>query len=181
MALALYLVALCALGVGAETWVEALDSGLYVLTTAALASFALARGKPRRDDTRWGVWLLCAASSLYFLAYDASTPSWVIFLRLLGDGALLQLGRSFAVLPAMRSIKTAGLYRLIRHPAYASYLALDLVIVLSSPSLRNALVAALGGATLVARARLEEHLLEHDTAYRNYQRQTPYRFLPGIY
>jgi hypothetical protein len=57
----------------------------------------------------------------------------------------------------------------------------DAAFVTASPSLRNALVAAIGAVLFVARALLEERILSEDPAYHELLRRVPYRFLPGIY
>lgn len=182
LGLSAYLVALLAwaLGDGGNAW-QQLDGLLYLAATAGLVLATLRRSAPRAADERWSTWLLCLVSSAYFLAFaEGQAPAWVVTLHLLGDASLLYLGRSFALLPARRQVRTGFAYRYVRHPAYASYLATDLAFVASEPSLWNALVASVGAACLVERANREERVLLGDATYQAYRRRTPHRFIPFV-
>jgi len=95
--------------------------------------------------------------------------------------ALSTLGRSFGLLPGNRGVRTGGVYRIVRHPAYAAYLLTDLGYLLESLSLWN---IAILGITLIAqlwRIRLEEAALCEDPAYRAYRAQVRYRLVPRLY
>src|SRR5581483_8160561 len=95
--------------------------------------------------------------------------------------SLLSLNRSFGVVPARRSVKTRGMYRLVRHPASGSYLLLCLGYVLTNPSYFNMFILALTAALLVLRVEREEALLEKNEEYQRYQRSVRYKLLPGVY
>lgn len=95
--------------------------------------------------------------------------------------ALASLGRSVGVVAANRGIKTAGLYRLVRHPAYGGYLLGYAGYLLCHPTAANALLLVGTLAALVARAGAEERFLSRDAGYRAYLRLTPWRFLPYVY
>ncbi len=95
--------------------------------------------------------------------------------------ALLFLGRSIGVVAANRGIKTAGPYGVVRHPMYAAYVLVYLGYVLNYTSLRNVLIAGATVAALSARALVEERLLIGDPRYREYLRQTRWRFFPYLY
>ncbi len=95
--------------------------------------------------------------------------------------ALASLGRSVGVVAANRGVKTEGLYRLVRHPAYTGYLVGYAGYLLCWPTLRNGLLLAGTLFALVARAVAEERFLGRDPAYRAYLRGTPWRFLPYLY
>lgn len=113
-------------------------------------------------------------------------------IRVLGDGIIcgaiivgiasaVLLGRSYDVFPALRQVKTAGLYRLVRHPMYSSSIAIKLGYVLRHPSVFNACLF-LGVALLYnLRATYEEHLMSSSELYRRYMQEVKYRFLPGTY
>jgi protein-S-isoprenylcysteine O-methyltransferase Ste14 len=93
----------------------------------------------------------------------------------------LYLGESFAILPARRRLRTGFVYRIVRHPVYATYVLTDAAFLASSPSAWNLVVALLGAGTLAWRASLEERLLWRDPEYERYARRTRYRFIPFVY
>ena len=55
---------------------------------------------------------------------------------------LTGLGRSFGMVAANRGVKVSGVYRIVRHPIYASYLIGWAGYVLASPTVRNVVVLA---------------------------------------
>lgn len=94
---------------------------------------------------------------------------------------LFNLGRSFGILIAFREVKTGGLYRVIRHPMYATDILWRVGIVLTWPSLVNVLVFLCSSAAYVYRALLEEEFLRQQGAYLAYMKQVRYRFVPGVF
>jgi protein-S-isoprenylcysteine O-methyltransferase Ste14 len=95
--------------------------------------------------------------------------------------SLLSLGRSFGVVAANRGVRTAGAYRLVRHPAYAGYALADLGYVLENPKLLNIVLALVVLAFQVGRIRAEEACLETDAAYRRYRERVRFRLVPGLW
>jgi protein-S-isoprenylcysteine O-methyltransferase Ste14 len=91
------------------------------------------------------------------------------------------LGRSIGVVPANRGVKTSGLYRLVRHPMYAAYVASYFGYIASYPSPRNALIGAATVVALYVRAILEERFLARDPAYRRYLKEVRWRFIPYVH
>ena len=91
------------------------------------------------------------------------------------------LGRSIGIVAANRGVKTAGAYRLVRHPMYVGYLIGYVGYALSYPSARNALLVAMTLLALNARAVVEERFLAHDPLYRRYLLRTHWRFVPYLY
>lgn len=96
-------------------------------------------------------------------------------------GASISLGRSFGLVPANRGIKTGGLYRLVRHPFYFSYLITQAGYIINNPSTRNILVLAVGIGFQVVRIRYEERLLLGDAAYAAYTRSVRWHLVPGLW
>jgi protein-S-isoprenylcysteine O-methyltransferase Ste14 len=82
---------------------------------------------------------------------------------------------------ARRQIKTAGLYRWIRHPLYASYLLSYVGYVLSNSSVGNIAIALLASFLLIARLQREERFLSRDSEYVLYMRRVKYRVLPLVF
>jgi protein-S-isoprenylcysteine O-methyltransferase Ste14 len=95
-------------------------------------------------------------------------------------GAFVSLGRSWGILPANRGVRTGGLYRVVRHPIYASYIVFDVCYALVAATWRNAAVAATIALVLYARARYEEELLLRDPQYAAYATRTRYMLFPGL-
>jgi protein-S-isoprenylcysteine O-methyltransferase Ste14 len=96
-------------------------------------------------------------------------------------GSLAALGRSFAILPARRAIVARGPYRIVRHPAYASELAMLIAAGAARSPLWAALLAGLGVVALVPRILAEEALLAGDPAFAEYARKVRHRLVPGIW
>lgn len=91
------------------------------------------------------------------------------------------LGRSIGVIPARRSLKMNGVYRLVRHPIYAGYLMIYISVTLGAPSPQNIAVLALTTIGLILRIRIEERLLSQDNIYQTYKQLVRYRMLPGVF
>ena len=148
--------------------------------------------QPARSSTKRPVEILVTLVSLtYFLAFEVK-PTSSAKLALLGGvvtaiGSLITfiaiqcLGRSFAVLPSLRDIRTSGMYRFVRHPIYLSYIVAGLGTVMRHPSLYNASVLLVGVLLMMWRIRFEERLLTQDELYRNYMDEVRYRLIPGLY
>lgn len=92
----------------------------------------------------------------------------------------LSLNRSFGIGPALRDVKTSGLYHFIRHPMYASYLFIYLGYILTSFSFINLILMIVVCFSQVKRALYEEHLLQTSDEYTSYMKKVPWRFIPGI-
>lgn len=107
-------------------------------------------------------------------------------LLLIGSGlviaSLLNLKRSFGILPAFRGLRTAGPYQLVRHPVYLGHMIIFSGVLLENFS-RDNLLAFLAVVTVMhLRIVLEEKELGRATPeYATYQAQIPYRLLPFIY
>ncbi|MDH3678478.1 MAG: isoprenylcysteine carboxyl methyltransferase [Acidimicrobiia bacterium] len=96
-------------------------------------------------------------------------------------GASLSLGRSFGLVPANRGIKTGGLYRIVRHPLYFSYLITEAGYIISNPSWRNVIILAIGVSFQVVRIHYEERLLSRDTQYARYAATVRWHLVPGLW
>jgi protein-S-isoprenylcysteine O-methyltransferase Ste14 len=155
-------------------------------------AFIFAIRQPARYSTKRPLEILVTLLSLiYFLAIDVKPTSSAV-LGLLGGvvtaiGSLMTiisiqcLGRSFAVLPALRDIRTSGMYRFVRHPIYLSYIVAALGTLMRHPSLYNSSVVLAGVVLMIWRIRFEERLLAQNEIYRNYMAAVRYRLIPGLY
>jgi len=95
--------------------------------------------------------------------------------------SLVYLGRSFGLVAANRGVRTAGPYRLMRHPLYASYFVAYTAYTFENPSARNALVLLAVLPFQMVRIRSEEALLSDDPVYRQYCRHVRYRLIPRVW
>ena len=93
---------------------------------------------------------------------------------------IINLGRSFGIVPANRGIKTKVFYRFVRHPLYSIYTLYDLAFVSICFSSRNCYVCVLHALFSYLRAKREENILMQDAAYGKYASKARYMFLPGI-
>lgn len=95
--------------------------------------------------------------------------------------SLIYLGRSFAVLPALRTVVVRGPYKFIRHPAYFG----ELIMIGSCCATRmdwiGAGILALNLVMVVIRIRVEESVLRTDDAYLQYSERVRWRLVPGIW
>lgn len=166
-------------GLGA-TLLEAFTAGLFVirrppLTTsgrplawasASIGAFAMLGARPVANP-------VAGPFAVFELVQVAG---FVIVLVALGA-----LGRSFGIVAANRGVKTAGLYSLVRHPAYTGYLVSYLGYVAENWSLRNVLLLVAGTAAQVVRMSEEERTLSLDDAYRAYLARVRRRLIPFVY
>lgn len=141
--------------------------------------------------TSWKAWDILIAFAATFLPslFSQKQPGALqpagISLQILGNVlslyAMVSLGRRLAILPANRGIQKKGLYRLVRHPLYASYQLTNLGYLINSPSSFNLLIAGLCLLTQMLRIYNEERLLEKDLLYRDYQKKVPWRLIPFLF
>ena len=155
-------------------------------------AFIFAIRQPARYSTKRPLEILVTLLSLIYLFAFEIKPTSSVVLGLLGGvvtaiGSLITiisnqfLGRSFAVLPSLRDIRTSGVYRVVRHPIYLSYMVAALGTLMRHPSLYNTSVALAGFVLMMWRIRFEERLLAQDEIYRNYMDAVRYRLIPGLY
>jgi protein-S-isoprenylcysteine O-methyltransferase Ste14 len=99
----------------------------------------------------------------------------------LGLLSYLSLNTSFGITPAVRDIKENGMYALVRHPIYASYLPVHIGYVLGNMSIINLGVLLATWCALLARIYFEEVLLLQNAQYRSYSERVKYRLIPYVY
>lgn len=122
--------------------------------------------------------LFFSPGGITLFSYGEQVIACGAVLQILG---LLSLNRSFAIIAARREIKTLGMYRLVRHPIYASYLPLFLGYILFNGSMRNVILCVGAIGTLLIRIAAEEHHLVQDPTYLEYKKRVRWRLLPWIY
>jgi len=99
----------------------------------------------------------------------------------LGTICMFNLGRSFGILIAARTIKTRGLYAIVRHPMYAIDISWRVAFILQNPGSYNIALALLSTGAYVYRAISEERFLSQFSEYRDYMKRVRYRFIPKVF
>lgn len=161
---------------------------LFAGSESLVAMLFLLRDRPAAVSDAPLDWLLALAGTATPLLFTPSgqgvLPQGAALIAagvLLQIGGLLSLNRSFGLVAARRTVKTGGLYRLVRHPLYASYLLMYLGYVLVNSSLANVLLGLLGVALLMARIVREERFLARDLHYLDYMGRVKYRLIPLLF
>ena len=164
---------------------------LLLLAETAVVIFVLIR-RPTSDISRdSGDWMLAiTATAAPLLIMPVANP-WPqlaplgVVLILLGNAfqiaAKLFLRRSFGIAPANRGVKVEGPYRIVRHPMYAGYLAVNIGIMVLMPSLFNLMVYTIAWWAQILRLKAEERLLSEDQAYRDFKAKVRWRLVPGVF
>jgi protein-S-isoprenylcysteine O-methyltransferase Ste14 len=128
-------------------------------------------------DRRWGwsdvpIWVVIVADLVVLLGYG-------FFVLVLRENQYAS--RTIQVEQSQRVI-SSGPYALVRHPMYLGVSLMYLASPLALGSYWALLPALLIVPILIARITHEEEVLERELAgYRDYQRATRYRLLPGVW
>ena len=168
-----------------------IESLVYFLIHMEIALLFLVRNQPRAISDNSTGYLVAVLSTFYLFLFDPD-PSLQTALQPVGLAvtlagsalcllSILSIGRCFGILPMDRGLQTNHMYRFVRHPIYASYIVMDLGLLLSYSSLWNLLVLGIGIALFLWRIGFEEHLLAGNADYRMYRKTTPFRLIPGVY
>ncbi|MFO1036215.1 MAG: methyltransferase [Geminicoccaceae bacterium] len=95
--------------------------------------------------------------------------------------AICSLNRSMALLPALRRVKTDGLYRLVRHPLYLSYLVAQVGYVINNPTAWNISLVLVATLCQIGRIANEEAVLLTDEHYADYAGRVRWHLVPGVW
>ena len=104
----------------------------------------------------------------------------MIITAFLSTICIINLGRSFGLVPANRGVKTELLYGIVRHPLYSLYTIYDIAVISLAFSPHNCCICILHALFSFLRAKREEEILIQDESYREYVSKTRYMFLPGV-
>ena len=160
----------------------------FVFETLTLVFF-LVRTRAVRTSSTLSDWVSAFVGTFTGLLFVPGIPTafWhagsiLFWIGIVGElVSLSSLNRSFAIVPSLRMIKTGGMYRLIRHPLYASHLLAYLGYLLQSFSLRNAVIFLIVLLCMLLRIKNEERYLAEEAAYRAYQKKVRWRLIPFIF
>jgi protein-S-isoprenylcysteine O-methyltransferase Ste14 len=95
--------------------------------------------------------------------------------------SLCTLGKSFALLPALRTAVVSGPFRLVRHPTYAGEILMIAACGLASSALHALALTAAAVLLVAPRVIVEERLLREDAGWRAYAERVRWRLVPGIW
>lgn len=95
--------------------------------------------------------------------------------------SLIELGRSFGIVPADRGVVSTGMYRFVRHPAYLGYAIGELGYLFQSFSLWNVALVTTMWICQYHRIRAEEGLLSRNADYMRYKERVRFALLPGVW
>jgi protein-S-isoprenylcysteine O-methyltransferase Ste14 len=169
-------------------WGEA----LFFLQNAVLTAVVVLR-RPHRDIEK-NVFSQCVALVAFFSGAafmgqaQGGSPfahlisEWIMAAScVLGSATLLNLGRSFGILIAVRKVKTTGLYSIIRHPMYFTDILLRIGFVIGHASLFTYVMLVASTLCYCWRAVLEERFLSGFPEYREYMARVKYRLIPYVF
>lgn len=114
-------------------------------------------------------------------AWSAGVTAAVCVAAAAAIASLATLGRSFAIFPAERPLVTRGPYALIRHPAFASEIALVVACAAAAARPLALVPVALAIVGTVLRIGAEEALLGRDPAHAAYRARTRWRLVPFVW
>ena len=164
----------------------------FIVQNILMLGFILMRIEHKSINTNISHQLIALFAFFSGMAFMGQEPSggevanaissWVIFFaNILGAVALLNLGRSFGILIALRKIKTGGVYSIVRHPMYGADILLRIGFVISHFNTFTVLLFIVSTGAYVMRAIYEEKFLCQNPEYREYMKNVRYRFIPYIY
>ncbi|BAL26407.1 isoprenylcysteine carboxylmethyltransferase family protein [Azoarcus sp. KH32C] len=165
-------------------------ASLLVFSTAEtlIAVFFLLRTPPRTFTSSPHEWVVAVLGTFLPLLLrptaDSPVPAaeWGLVVgSAMQIAGVLSLNRSLALVPALRELKTAGMYRLVRHPIYFSYLISFSFYLAANYSPRNLLIVTASLCLLLARVYFEERLLGQTAEYRAYQSRVRWRLIPFVF
>lgn len=161
---------------------------LFCMAETMVAAFFLIRTQPRTFTRAPHEWIVAMLGTFFPLLLRPTSHAllpgadWGIVIGATFQIAgILSLNRSFALVPALRRLKTGGMYRLVRHPIYAAYLLTFCSYLAANYSIWNLLILLFSVTLMVARLRFEEGHLSLAPEYRDYQQRVKWRLIPFVF
>lgn len=160
----------------------------FAIAETVIAAMFLLRTPPQTLTTRPVEWIVAIAGTFLPLLLRPTTTTpiplaeWGLMLgSALQVAGILSLNRSLAIVPALRQLKTGGMYAIVRHPIYTSYLVSFTCYLAANASVMNLLIVMASLALLLARVHFEEMHLGKSSEYRAYRNRVRWRLIPFVY
>ena len=161
---------------------------LFSVSEMLIVIFYVFRNKPKTISIQFSDWFIAFMGTSAPLLLRPDVWGVIPDARfMITIGAMLQLmsmislNRSFAIVASKREIKTTRMYRIVRHPLYASYFLIFLGYLLSNTTLANGVIVLVTIFFLCLRMVREEQHLALDPVYLDYMLKVRYRLLPYVY
>ncbi|MCK0506468.1 methyltransferase family protein [Aromatoleum anaerobium] len=161
---------------------------VFAIAETLVAVFFLLRTPPKTLTTKPSEWVVAVAGTFLPLLLrptaDSPVPiaEWGLMLgSALQIAGVLSLNRSLAIVPALRELKTRGMYSLVRHPIYTSYLVTFSFYLAANFSTRNLLIVTASLSLLLARVHFEERHLGQTPEYQAYRSRVRWRLIPFVF
>lgn len=161
---------------------------LFAIAETIIAVFFLLRTQPKTFTTRPSEWIVAVAGTFLPLLLRPTTDTpvpiaeWGLMVgSVLQIAGVLSLNRSLAIVPALRELKTRGMYSLVRHPIYTSYVITFSFYLAANFSTRNLLLGLASATLLIARVHFEERHLGLTPEYRAYRSRVKWRLIPFVF
>lgn len=173
--------------------VQSLSAVLLFVQATLNILFTLIRELPKKISTSLFAWLAAIFAVFLPLLFRPIPSGETLAEETLGGHiiqilgmltailALCSLNKSFAVVAAKRTLKTEGLYRMVRHPLYLGYILTYLGFWLNNQSPANSLLLLVWLPLCGFRIAEEERLLLSDPDYQDYASRTRWRIIPFVY
>ena len=155
-----------------------------VTAVTVFAVLFLLRRPAQRSGTTWETLLALAGTFLPVAARPAPGNLYWLgeIIQVAGltgmVAAAISLGRSFAIAPADRGLRTTGLYAWVRHPLYAMEISYFVGYLVANPSWRNLAILIADTTVQLLRALREERILND---YARYAGRVRWRLLPLVW
>lgn len=168
---------------------HSISSLLFLIYEIIIVVMLLLRNWPAKISTSLYDWSIAIAGTLLpLLVRPIEVPSENYILLsiqlaglLISMVGLMSLYTSYGTVPANRGIRTAGIYKFIRHPLYSGYFFSLGCFVLMNLSLHNVLLFGAFIALKLMRIFAEEKLLLLDPEYQAYAARVKWRIIPYVW
>lgn len=161
---------------------------LIIISETLATAFFIFRSDPKTVSTIPSDWVVAIMGTFAPLllrptSYGVLPQAELLIVlgTMLQIAGLISLNRSFALVAAKREIKTTWMYRVVRHPLYASYFLILGGYVLVHTTATNLIIYMITMTFLCIRAFREENHLSLDPVYRNYMLDVRYRVIPCVF
>ena len=143
--------------------------------TFAVVLFFSSRNVQKHFDSKIALGIGLSYIPFFFLKFSPTVDDGLfeiaafslnVFYLIILFGAVFQIRTHFTVLPGFKKLTSVGLYSIVRHPIYSTYLHLAFIYLLISPLMINLILLICIYAGLLLRAQSEESVItRNDITY----------------